>query len=516
MFLKIRIRSKARPEPAIAKIPGYRIRPTSFVASLGVHFLLVVLLALIPTLEDSAPKKPVYETLIRPESHKIVWYNFRKPEPVPKKLPDVSSTARVGRFPKPRGRELSKDVLIATAPKAVSRKQFIWQPVPKLEIKQDLPAPNLIARTSMSVPAPPPDARKKPERPDLEGARAAQPNTSPPAPNADPNHAQESPADGVQAMKVRKAFIPPPPVTREARLPTPVPTIESPSPDPSILGTPKMQIALPQGVGAPALSAGAAPPSNAPPGPVASTGNAKVDIAIASLDPAAKLNGPLPDGSRPGSFSKAPIRGEPATGPVNGSGLKVPNLTIREDRSKSIQTPPALNDGRRTVLYSEKVRSVPVSTLSVPLRPASRSIPRTIDARFQGRYVYTMVVPIENLPEYAGDWILWFAEREQKPGENPLMRAPVPLRKLELVETMSPASPVERRLQVAATIKKDGTLDSIAPLRSASAGVDQAMIQDLASWQFKPATRDGIAVDVDVVIEIPFNLSSEVARRAQP
>jgi hypothetical protein len=45
---------------------------------------------------------------------------------------------------------------------------------------------------------------------------------------------------------------------------------------------------------------------------------------------------------------------------------------------------------------------------------------------------------------------------------------------------------------------------------------EQEVIQDLESWEFKPATRDGVPVDVEVVIEIPFNLSTAIAKRAQP
>jgi hypothetical protein len=161
---------------------------------------------------------------------------------------------------------------------------------------------------------------------------------------------------------------------------------------------------------------------------IPSAGNAKVDIAIAGLHSSEKLNGALPDGTRPGRFSKAPTVGEAASGDVGESGtLKVPDLTIREDQSGSTQAPEA-NANRKTILYSETLRGLPVSTLSVPLRPSSRTIPSTIDARFQGRSVYTMVVPIENLPDYAGDWIIWFAERDQKPGEPASMRAPIPFR----------------------------------------------------------------------------------------
>jgi TonB family protein len=69
----------------------------------------------------------------------------------------------------------------------------------------------------------------------------------------------------------------------------------------------------------------------------------------------------------------------------------------------------------------------------------------------------------------------------------------------------------ERRLQIVAVIKRDGRLDDISLLRRSSPAVEQAVIQDLQSWEFKPATRAGMAVDVDVVFEIPFNLSAEVA-----
>src|SRR5271155_24954 len=58
-------------------IQGYRIRPRSFIFSVGFHSLVVAALVLIPAYTESAPKEPIYDELIRPEAHKIVWYNFR-------------------------------------------------------------------------------------------------------------------------------------------------------------------------------------------------------------------------------------------------------------------------------------------------------------------------------------------------------------------------------------------------------------------------------------------------------
>jgi hypothetical protein len=167
-----------------------------------------------------------------------------------------------------------------------------------------------------------------------------------------------------------------------------------------------------------------------------------------------------------------------------------------------------------TVLYAERVRNISTATLSAPLRPASRMIPKAIEARFQGRYVYVLVIPIENIPVYQGDWIVWFAEKNQRPGDTPLVRAPVPVRKLEPAGGTAPGSGTGQRIQLIATITRDGHIEGISILNNGSA-FEKAVIRDLASWEFKPANRDGVAVDVDVVVEIPFNLSV-IAERGQP
>jgi len=492
-------------------IQGYRIRPTSFIFSVVLHGALIGGLLVLPPFEyKAAPARPVYEELIQPEIHKIVWYSVPKPEPTP----EVSAPKRIGDFPRPRGREKSEQAIIATAPKPKSVKQFIWQPVPKIEIHQDLPAPNLIARAAMAIPAPPPPPQPKPkvEKPDMPGVKAPQPNLSPPAPNGDVNKAESTPAQPVEIPKPPKAFVPPPPVKQQTRLPIPVQTAEVPAPNINITGTPSTRGILPEGLGAPAFSKGAPPPPSAPPGPVNSAGNSKVDVAVASLHPSDKP-GPLPNGSRAGAFSKAPDVGEVATGEVNGTGISVPNLTIRDPKPAG---PPHVDEGRKTILYADRVRTLSISTLSVPLRPSSRTVPAAIDARFQGRNVYTMVIPIENFPPYSSDWILWFAEREPKQGDTPFVRAPAPLRKFETVEPVLPGNRTELRVQLTAVITKEGKLEKIAPMRNLAAPIERAVLRDISAWEFKPATRDGAPVDVDVVLEIPYSLPPQIAQGSQP
>jgi Gram-negative bacterial TonB protein C-terminal len=131
--------------------------------------------------------------------------------------------------------------------------------------------------------------------------------------------------------------------------------------------------------------------------------------------------------------------------------------------------------------------------------------------------VYTMVIPIENLAEYSSDWIIWFAERESKSGSGELnVRAPVPLRKFESVEPVAPGARTELRVQIAAVISKEGKLEVRALLRNLAPALESEVLRDIQSWEFKPATQDGVPVDIDVVIEIPFSLPPQVARSSGP
>jgi hypothetical protein len=457
--------------------------------------------------EEQAHKRPIYDELIRPEARKIIWYS------VPKALPEVSAQERIGTFPKPRAALKAPVAIIATAPKPKSVKQFIWQRIPKIQIHQDLPAPNLISRAAMSIPAPPPPPEPKPkvDKPDTQGAKSPEPNISPPTPNGDVNKAQQIQTQPVEVPKPRKAFVPPPPSQQPPRLVIPVQTADVPLPDASIAGTPGARAALPEGIGAPSFSTGAPPPRSGPPGPANVAGNGKVDIAVVGLHPSDK--GAVPDGSRPGQFSQAPTVGELATGEVRG-GVSIPNLTIHDDRNAV--PPPHVDPPRKIVLYADRLRSLPVSTLSVPLRPSSRAIPSRLEARFQGRDVYTMVIPIENIVGYTADWIIWFAEREQKPGEAPFVRAPVPLRKFESVDPVPPGARTEIRVQIQAVINKQGKFERILLLRDLAPALESAVLRDVKSWEFTPATRDGMPVDIDVVLEIPFSLPPQIAQRSQP
>ena len=127
-----------------------------------------------------------------------------------------------------------------------------------------------------------------------------------------------------------------------------------------------------------------------------------------------------------------------------------------------------------------------------------------------------MVIPIENIAGYTGDWIIWFAERVQTPGGAPSVLAPIPLRKFESVDPVPPGTRTEIRVQIQAVINKEGKFERVLLLRDLSSALENAVLRDVKSWEFKPATRDGAPVDIDVVLEIPFSLPPQIAQRSQP
>lgn len=507
MSLKIRVRTSSGPARSMIG-RGYRIRPSSFVFSILFHVVVVSGLLFLPHIEseDQAHKKPIFEELIQPEENKIVWYT-----PPKKVLPDVSAQQRIGTFPQPRAPQKASIAIIATAPKPKSVKQFIWQRVPKVEIRQDVAAPNLIARAAMAIPAPPPPPEPRPKfvQPVTRGAKSPVPNISMMAPNGDVSKAAQINTQPVEIFKP-KVFVPPPP-SEHPHVVIPVQTADVPLPNANITGAAMARSALPEGIGAPSLSNGAPPPPNAPPGSENQAGNSKVDVAVVGLHPNDK--GAVPNGSRAGQFAQAPTVGEVATGEVKG-GFGVPNLTIHG--GGNAVPPPKVDEPRKIVLYADRLRSLPVSTLSVPLKPATRTIPVSIEARFRGRDVFTMVIPIENLQEYTSDWIIWFAEHEPKgdAGQALNVRAPIPLRKFESVQPVPPGARTELRLQLAGVITKEGKLEVQALLRNLAPALEGAVLRDIQSWEFKPATRDGVPVDVDIVLEIPFSLPPQVAQNS--
>ena len=57
-----------------------------------------------------------------------------------------------------------------------------------------------------------------------------------------------------------------------------------------------------------------------------------------------------------------------------------------------------------------------------------------------------------------------------------------------------------------AILRKDGTIDgeSVRVIRKLDGRLDQSAREALLDWKFKPSQRNGIAVDIQMEISIPF------------
>jgi protein TonB len=264
---------------------------------------------------------------------------------------------------------------------------------------------------------------------------------------------------------------------------------------------------------APAVNA-AAPAVNATPTPGAET-----TLAIVGLNPANTRVEPPPLASRPAGFSAGPVENKDGShGGTNGTTLlNVPGLTVRggaKDNQPTMMAPPFSPTSRENLLAAARSPggapsiSRSGSETNAPPMPAP-------DPRLAGRVIYSIAIQMPNVTSYSGSWQVWFAEREPLPGSPQVdMRAPVPLHKVDPKYVAAAAAErIEGIIRLAALIRKDGHVEQISLLRHLDVRLDRTAQEALAKWEFTPAMRNGVAVDVDAVFEIPFRLAPQPGRR---
>jgi TonB family protein len=128
------------------------------------------------------------------------------------------------------------------------------------------------------------------------------------------------------------------------------------------------------------------------------------------------------------------------------------------------------------------------------------------DAVFNGKRYYTLTLNMPNLTSAGGSWVIRFAELNERPEKGEL-NAPVAIEK---VDPKYPPDLVHDRVEgtvtLYAVIHSDGTVGSIRVLRGIDARLDENARVALSQWRFRPATKNGSAVDLEAVIQIPFKV----------
>ncbi len=128
---------------------------------------------------------------------------------------------------------------------------------------------------------------------------------------------------------------------------------------------------------------------------------------------------------------------------------------------------------------------------------------------FASKKIYKMLVNMPNLNSATGSWILNFSElRTGSEGPGPgssEVSAPGPLRKID------PKYPptlinehVEGEVVLYAVIRRDGSVDSIQLVRGIDDQLDANAMNALSQWKFRPATKQGVPIELEAIVHIPF------------
>lgn len=470
---------------------GTNPRWLSFFLSVMVHTAGVALLmGAARIFPADAPVLQRYHVLMLPKDppkqDKIIWYNFHD------SVPGISPEQPFGRAKTPHGKKDPEGrTVIAQSAAPSSSKQFIWQPDRPEPIPADVPAPNLVV---LQPAAPKPSLKQF---------------SPPPPPPPTPGKPQAV------------ALIEPAPTVAAPKLPVDTLGLDLVKPDPASLPRRPLKPFV-----APSRSTSAsadASPTQLPEAPAAPSAAGRVPgeglkAVIVGLDPAP---GPSPPGSRPGQFSRAPAAGRPASGTsLQPDAPTVPGLMAHgapgapppaaPPASAPAPEPASASIPERRLLKNLVLPSIN-RTMSVPLRPSSRIIPASVESRFAGRDVYTLVIPGPSLPEYTGDWIVWFSERHPSGERTARVLAPIPVRKYYLTGTPAAgADPQENgTVQLASVIDRNGRITGARILRGGSTGEGFRMkaIEELETWEFQPALRNGEPIEVNAVFEMSLRLA---------
>jgi TonB family protein len=468
--------------------PDKTKRPLPWFLSLMVHGGLLIWL-LWP--EGAIKATPTaYEQLFKGKEEKIVIYRFRE------KLPDVKPLRTADSRPARAEVRIPRQSIVASPKNAPKEKQIVVMPAPEVKEKPKFDSPNLLA-LQMAPPAPPERKKFTP--------KAAQPKIEKELAQPKAVDAPELTALAPTPEKLLDDLGAAPKLTQDNRPKFVVPPAQV-----------KKTVAKVEEVdGGPPPPAGALPMS----GPSLSA----LNIAVVGLNPGPK-DAPLPTASHAAQFSAGPKlnpNGGAGEGNPNAS-LTVPDLMVRGAGGDAPNNAAAalLAANRVAPTSAENLRglskyaapsSAESASLPTPGRGSAAKVSSAPNPRFDGKEVYSMAIQMPNITSYSGSWLMWYAARGMAP-LTPLA-PPVPYRKVDpkYIAT-AVVDRIEGRVQLLCVINRSGHVEQVELVRGLDPRLDQSAMEALAKWEFRPASRGGAPIDVDVMVEIPFHLAPKIPK----
>jgi TonB family protein len=202
-------------------------------------------------------------------------------------------------------------------------------------------------------------------------------------------------------------------------------------------------------------------------------------------------------------------------GTSNGlpSGISVgnppPGVATSAVTGKPSQPTDAQAEERKRIIAAAMGPSIPsVSRRTVPPpEPPPNLDNDSVEARVFGKkQYYSLILNTPNLSSAAGSWIIHFAELKQTEDKSK-PTAPVALNAVDPAYTPDAMRDrVEGTVTLYAVIRPDGTVSDIKVLNSLDDRLDSSAIRALSRWHFRPGTKNGEAIALEAVVQIPFKL----------
>jgi TonB family protein len=127
---------------------------------------------------------------------------------------------------------------------------------------------------------------------------------------------------------------------------------------------------------------------------------------------------------------------------------------------------------------------------------------------FGSRRRYSMHLNMPNLNSRMGSWTVRFAELNADPAQRGDLTAPEAIRK---VDPAYPANLIREQIEgvvvLHAVIRSDGTVGEVRVLEGFYEQLDENARAALEQWRFVPGTKNGVPIDVEAVIRVPFRVS---------
>ncbi len=293
-------------------------------------------------------------------------------------------------------------------------------------------------------------------------------------------------------------------------------------------------------------AAGTAAKAGAPPQPSMqglSNSRGQGQLIALGLSPA-DVRGPVetPAGNRSGEFHASPggkadapgtptVKGDASSttngpggsqGKGNGSGN---GGTTGLPTGISVGTPPpgatpsavagtpsktdAQMEERKRIIAAAMRPSIPSATQRpvAPPEPPANIDSDSVEARVFGKkQYYSLVLNTPNLSSRAGSWIIHFAELKETDNKTK-PTAPVALNAVDPAYTPDAMRDrVEGTVTLYAVIRPDGTVTDIKVLNSLDDRLDSSAMRALSRWHFRPGTKNGEAIALEAVVQIPFRM----------